>query len=153
MVASREAIERDALFAARDGRSRYLADMMVRQGEVTANDVSHGAQLGDAFCAELLAHSGRLIGESLAPIVNFVNPAVVVLAGALAQSGEILLAAVRQAIYQRSHPLATRDLRIVRRNLRAQPSWSARPVTQSTRFLLPRARCRVRGFLVELKPA
>ena len=117
VVASGEAIERDALFAARDGRSRYLAEMMARQGEVTANDVSHGAQLGDAFCAELLAHSGRLIGESLAPIVNFVNPAVVVLAGALAQSGEILLAAVRQAIYRRSHPLATRDLSIVRSQL------------------------------------
>ena len=41
---------------------------------VTANDVSHGAQLGDAFCAELLARSGRLIGESLAPLVNLMNP-------------------------------------------------------------------------------
>jgi len=116
-VASAEAIERAAIFAAAGGRSRYLADVMARQGDVTANDVSHGAQLGDAFCAELLSRSGRLIGESLAPIVNLLNPAVVVLAGALAHSGEILLAAVREAIYRRSHPLATRDLRIVRSQL------------------------------------
>jgi hypothetical protein len=40
-----------------------------------------------------------------------------VLAGALAHSGEILLAAVREAIYRQSHPLATRDLRIVRSQL------------------------------------
>ena len=36
------------------------------------------------------------------------------LGGTLAQSGETLLAAVREAIYRRSHPLVTRDLRIVR---------------------------------------
>jgi hypothetical protein len=41
----------------------------------------------------------------------------VLLAGALAQSGEIVLATVREAIYRRSHPLATRDLRIVRSQL------------------------------------
>ena len=112
-LASGEAVERAALIAAREGRSRYLAETLGRQGDITANDVSHGAQLGDAICAEMLARSGRLIGESLAPIVNLMNPAVVALAGPLAHSGEILLAAVREAIYRRSHPLATRDLRIV----------------------------------------
>jgi predicted NBD/HSP70 family sugar kinase len=105
------------LAGARDGRSRYLAEMCERQGDVTTNDVSHGAQLGDALCAELLARSGRLVGESLAPLVNLLNPAVVVLAGVLAHSGEILLASVREAIYRRSHPLVTRDLRIVRSQL------------------------------------
>jgi predicted NBD/HSP70 family sugar kinase len=116
-VASGDAVAREALSAAKDGRSRYLAEMIERQGDVTSNDVSHGAQLGDAFCAELLARSGRLIGESLAPLVNLLNPAMVVLAGALAHSGEIVLAAVREAIYRRSHPLVTRDLRIVRSQL------------------------------------
>ncbi len=91
--------------------------MIERQGDVMADDVRHGAQLGDAFCAELLARSGRLIGESLAPLVNLLNPAVVVLAGPLAHSGEIVLATVREAIYRRSHPLVTRDLRIVRSEL------------------------------------
>jgi len=116
-IASGEAVAREALAAARDGRSRYLAEILERSSAVTANDVSHGAQLGDAFCAELLARSGRLIGESLAPLVNLMNPGTVVLAGALAHSGEIVLAAVREAIYRRSHPLATRDLRIVRSEL------------------------------------
>ncbi len=116
-VASGDAVARQALSAAREGRSRYLAEMIERQGDVMADDVSHGAQLGDAFCAELLVRSGRLIGESLAPLVNLLNPAVVVLAGPLAHSGEIVLAAVREAIYRRSHPLATRDLRIVRSEL------------------------------------
>jgi predicted NBD/HSP70 family sugar kinase len=116
-LASGKAIAREAAAAADDGRSRYLTETYERLGEVTANDVSHGAQLGDAFCGELLARSGRLIGESLAPLVNLTNPEMVVLAGALAHSGEIVLAAVREAIYRRSHPLVTRDLRIVRSEL------------------------------------
>lgn len=117
VVASGDAVARQAYSMARDGRSRYLGEMIERNGEVTENDVSHGAQLGDAFCAELLARSGRLIGESLAPYVNLLNPAMIVLAGTLAHSGEIVLAAVREAIYRRSHPLVTRDLRIVRSQL------------------------------------
>ncbi len=117
VVASGDAVARDANAAAREGRSRYLAEMLERRGEVSADDVSHGAQLGDRFCAELLAHAGRLVGESLAPLVNLMNPAIVVLAGSLGHSGEILLAAVREAIYRSAHPLATRDLRIVRSEL------------------------------------
>jgi predicted NBD/HSP70 family sugar kinase len=112
--ASGKAIAREAKAAARDGRSRYLSDMMERNGEVAATDVGHGAQLGDAFCAELLARCGRLVGESAAPLVNLLNPAVVVLGGEVADSAEVFLASVREAIYRRSHPLVTRDLRIVR---------------------------------------
>ena len=160
-VASAEAVERAALLAAANGRSRYLADVMARHGDVTANDVSHGAQLGDAFCAELLSRCGRLIGESLAPIVNLLNPAVVVLAGGLAHSGEILLAAVREAIYRRSHPLATRDLRIVRSQLAGSAelvgaaSYAAEQVFASARDWVPQGSPRREpsfvAFLAEAK--
>jgi predicted NBD/HSP70 family sugar kinase len=116
-LASGDAVAREGAAAARDGRSRYLADMLALEDEVTADDVANGAQLGDAFCTELLSRCGRLIGESLVPLVNLLNPAIVVLGGALAQSGDTLLAAVRETIYRRSHPLVTRDLRIVRSRL------------------------------------
>jgi predicted NBD/HSP70 family sugar kinase len=113
-LASGDAVAREGAAAAQEGRSRYLADMLALQNEVTADDVAHGAQLGDAFCTELLSRCGRLVGQNLAPLVNLLNPAILVLGGALAQSGDTLLAAVREAIYRQSHPLVTRDLRIVR---------------------------------------
>ena len=113
-AASGNAIARQAARAAQNGHSRYLAEMIERNGEISAADVSHGAQLGEALCAEILVRCGRLVGQSLAPMVNLLNPAVVVLGGAVAQSGDILLAAVREAVYRQSHPLVTRDLRIVR---------------------------------------
>jgi predicted NBD/HSP70 family sugar kinase len=116
-LASGDAIAREARAAAIDGRSRYLADINERNGEVTATDVGHGAQLGDAFCAEFLARCGRLVGASLAPLVNLLNPAFVVLGGSVAESADVLLASVREAVYRQSHPLATRDLRILRSQL------------------------------------
>jgi predicted NBD/HSP70 family sugar kinase len=116
-MASGEAIEEEGLLAAKTGRSRYLAETLERNGEVTAVDVGHGAQLGDGFCAELLTRCGRLVGEAMAPLANLLNPTVVILGGGVAQSGEVLLAAVREALYRKGHPLITRSLRIVRSQL------------------------------------
>ena len=45
--------------------------------------------------------------------VNFFNPAVIVIGGDLAEAHEQLLAGMREVIFERSLPLATRDLRIV----------------------------------------
>jgi hypothetical protein len=50
----------------------------------------------------------------LAALTNAFNPSLIVLGGEVAETGDILLAAVREAVYRRSHPLVTRDLRIVR---------------------------------------
>jgi predicted NBD/HSP70 family sugar kinase len=46
----------------------------------------------------------------LAGIVNFFNPSLIVIGGGVASSGDLLLAAVRESVYRRSLPLATRDL-------------------------------------------
>ncbi len=48
----------------------------------------------------------------LTGIVNFFNPSLVVIGGGVAGAGDLLLATIRQAIYRRSLPLATRDLTV-----------------------------------------
>jgi predicted NBD/HSP70 family sugar kinase len=113
-LAGADAVAAEGLAAANEDRSPYLATVLARSGDVGPADIGHGAQLGDPFCMELLARVGRLIGECLAPLVNMANPEVIVLAGSVAQTGDTLLAAVREAVYRQSHPLVTRDLRIVR---------------------------------------
>jgi predicted NBD/HSP70 family sugar kinase len=114
LVASSDAIAREGESLARDGRSRYLAEALAKREAVTAADVQTGAQLGDPHCAELLSRCGRLIGTALAAVTNALNPSAIVLGGPLAQTGDILLAAIREAVYRRAHPLVTRDLRITR---------------------------------------
>jgi predicted NBD/HSP70 family sugar kinase len=41
------------------------------------------------------------------------NPSVIVIGGSLSQAGDSLLAGIREAIYARSLPLATTELRVV----------------------------------------
>ncbi len=76
-------------------------------------DVADLAQHGVRDVVELLQTSGRLIGESVAVAVSLLNPSLVVLGGELALCQSYVLAAVRETVYRRSLPLATRNLQIV----------------------------------------
>jgi predicted NBD/HSP70 family sugar kinase len=113
-VVGGEAIAQEGLRAARDGRSRMLADILGQSGTVTVADIGTTSQLGDAFSSELLSRCGRLIGTTLATLTNALNPSTIVIGGEVAETGDILLAAIREGIYRHSHPLATRDVGIVR---------------------------------------
>lgn len=113
-VAGGAALARDATVAARAGRSAFLATRLTEGGRLTAQDVADAAAHGDPFAVELLTAAGDTIGQTLATLVNFYNPSLVVVGGGVARSGDLFLAALRQAIYRRSLPLATRDLRIAR---------------------------------------
>ncbi len=100
--------------AAQSGKSAYLAEILVRKAEITAIEVCQAAQMGDPVSTEIVAQSGRLIGGVVATLANMLNPQLIVIAGSIAQTNDILLASVREAVYGASHPLVTRDLRILR---------------------------------------
>ncbi len=103
------ALARDGAVLAANGNQR-LARVLAENGAVTAADVGHAASIGDSDSVELLQASGRYVGQALAGLVNFFNPSLIVLGGGVASSGAVYLAIIRQTIYERSAPLATRDL-------------------------------------------
>lgn len=107
------ALAREAESAAASGRSPYLAAAKQDGQALSAADVAEGATHGDVVCQELLQRSGHLVGAMLASVVNFFNPSLIVIGGGVASAGDQLLAAVREAVYRRSLPLATRDLLIL----------------------------------------
>lgn len=111
-VAGCEGIAREGRAGAEAGRSQPLSDVLTRTGLVTVADIGTAARLGDPFSAELLSRSGRLIGTALATLVNLLNPATILVGGELAQTGDICLAAIREAVYRHSQPQMTRDLLI-----------------------------------------
>lgn len=108
------AIAREAQAAAVAGKSPYLAEALAGGRLVTATHVGMAANRGDPFSIELLTRSGRLVGETLATLVNAYNPSMVIVGGGVAQAGQILIAAIREALYRRSRSLATQNLQIVR---------------------------------------
>ena len=115
-VAGGWALTRDAELAAKAGSSEFLAERLKKNGILSPLDISQGANNGDAYCVEAIAQSGRTVGETLATLVNFFNPGILVVGGSIAATGDLFLAAVRQTVYRRSLPLATRNLRIIAAN-------------------------------------
>ncbi len=116
-IAGGRAIGEAGRRAATDGSSRVLADVLADTGDVTSVDVAGAAQGGDPVAIEIVTRAGHAIGAILASLVNFYNPPLVVVGGGVAQTGDILLAAIRETVYRRSLPLTTRELRIVRTSL------------------------------------
>jgi predicted NBD/HSP70 family sugar kinase len=90
------------------------AKLLAEKGSLTASDVSYAASHGDPVSLEVITNAGRLIGRMLAGIVNLFNPSLIVIGGGVAATGDVLLATIRESVYRRSLPLATRDLTIKR---------------------------------------
>lgn len=61
----------------------------------------------------MLRKAGQVIGEVTADVVSILNPGLIVVGGTLARGGDFLLSGIRELVYQRCLPLATRELSIV----------------------------------------
>jgi predicted NBD/HSP70 family sugar kinase len=83
----------------------------------TVDEVVALIRAGDPLAARLARRAGRILGEATADAVSLLNPSVVVIGGQLAHAEEQLLAGIREVVYQRCLPLATRSLQIVRSRL------------------------------------
>jgi glucokinase-like ROK family protein len=118
-LAGGAALGRDGQAAAEAGRSDRLRVALDQHGRVTAADVARAASFGDPVSVALLQSAGRRVGLMIASVVNLFNPSLIVVGGGVAQSGDQLLAAIRETVYRRSLPLATRELLLQRSSLGA----------------------------------
>lgn len=79
----------------------------------TVNDAIRLLRSGERNAVRLARAASRLLGEAIAVTVNLFNPQVVVIGGQLAAAEEYYFAGIREAVYRRSLPLATRRIEIV----------------------------------------
>jgi predicted NBD/HSP70 family sugar kinase len=79
-------------------------------GEPTIADVRALVARGDPVVLRLVREAAELIGEVVATLVHFYNPARVTIGGSVAAASDELLAGIRSVVYQRALPLATRNL-------------------------------------------
>jgi predicted NBD/HSP70 family sugar kinase len=95
---------------------RALAQQARDQGmeATTSRDVVALVTQHDVRAVRLVRQAGRMLGEVLAGLVNALNPSVIVIGGDVAEAHEQLFAGVREVVYQRSTPLATRELSFAR---------------------------------------
>ncbi|MFC6357179.1 ROK family protein [Luethyella okanaganae] len=77
------------------------------------DDVIREALEGRQDATRLMRQAATIIGTAVSDLVNILNPRTIVIGGQLAAVQELLFAGVREVVYRRSLPLATRELRIV----------------------------------------
>jgi len=78
-----------------------------------AGDVLRLHRKGEPEAIRLVREAGLVLGEVVADAVSFLNPEVIAIGGTLAGTGDDLLAGVREVVYSRVLPIATRGLKIV----------------------------------------
>jgi predicted NBD/HSP70 family sugar kinase len=100
------------MIAIEKNESSFLAERFKRNRILTAKDVTDGARSGDVWSVEAVTGAGRQVGQVLATLINFYNPSLVIIGGGVSSAGDLLLASIRETVYRRSLPLATRDLEI-----------------------------------------
>ncbi len=93
-------------------------DLQARRGDspkrVTASEAVAAIETGDGDAVALVRQASLAIGQAAAAATNLINPKAIVIGGEIAQAaGHQLVAGVRAVVYQRSLPLATKDLEIV----------------------------------------
>jgi len=79
---------------------------------MTAAQVVAALRRGDGRVFDAVRQAGRDVGEVVALMVNVLNPSVIVVGGSIGNAGEALIAGIREVVYRRSTPLATKDLLI-----------------------------------------
>jgi predicted NBD/HSP70 family sugar kinase len=104
-----------------------------------SRDVVRLVHEGNASATRMVRGAGVTLGEVLAGTVNFFNPAVIVIGGDIAEAHAQLLAGVREGIFSRSLPLATRDLRIVPCRLGDRAGVAGAAITAIEHVLSPAA--------------
>ena len=77
---------------------------------ITIDDVRALLAKADPMALRLVREAAAHIGEVVAMLVHFYNPARVTIGGSLTAASDELLAGVRSVVYQRALPLATRNL-------------------------------------------
>jgi predicted NBD/HSP70 family sugar kinase len=111
-VAGGAALAREGRMLAESGQSPALAAILAERHEIRPFDVTIAAEKGDHAARALLQRTSALLGGTLATLVSFYNPGLLVLGGGIAPAKAHVLASIREAIYRRALPLATQDLRI-----------------------------------------
>ena len=93
-------------------------------------DVARLLTAGDSLAIDLVRRAGHLLGGVLATSVALLNPEVLVLGGVIAATGNEFIDAVRESIFERTVPLATRELVI------ASSALGAEAAVQGARHLV-----------------
>ncbi|WP_298454664.1 ROK family transcriptional regulator [uncultured Cellulomonas sp.] len=95
------------------GATALIDALRSAYGSLTLRDVISRANDGDRGCAQVISDAGATIGAVIASLAVAVNPQCVVVGGELAETGELLLAPLREAVNRRLLPNRVAPMEVV----------------------------------------
>jgi glucokinase len=104
------------------GIAQLAAQVLARKGRssslhavenVTARDVGLAAQAGDAVARNILRRSGERLGQTLAMLMDVLNPQRIVLGGLAWRMGEPFMAPMRRVMEREALPQTLRACEVV----------------------------------------
>jgi predicted NBD/HSP70 family sugar kinase/biotin operon repressor len=114
--------------------------------DLTLDEVIALTNDGDSGARRAVADAGRVLGRSVAAIVNAFNPELVIVGGAVSAAGDVLLDPLREAVHRYAIPSAADDVRIIRGVLggRAEVLGALELAARQSEVAAPAASIRVR---------
>ena len=109
-VAAAPAIRRRAMEAVNNDSSTYLRDIIERNGDISARDVSEAARSGDQAAIAILKQTGRYLGIALTSYLHIFLPNLIVLGGGVSQAGDLLLDPVKHTLETMASPWFMKQL-------------------------------------------
>jgi predicted NBD/HSP70 family sugar kinase len=109
---SAPALIRDAEALARQGQSTVLAAMLEEHQRLTLELIGRAAQFEDPPTTAMLRAAGQHVGFAIAGLVTILNPAAIFISTGIRGAEDLVLSAIRQRVYERARPAATRGLLI-----------------------------------------
>lgn len=98
--------------ARRVSESPYLTKVLEKSGRLTLGEVGKAAVAGDRLALEMIDKRSRRVAETIANLVNFCNPGVVVLGGGVLRTGPRFVDIVSSTVHARCTQLVTAGLTV-----------------------------------------
>lgn len=110
----RDYIVKSVIRKIKRGEKTILTEMAENDlSKITPKMISEAYQKGDKLAEETWIEVATALGAFLAGIVNLLNPDRIILAGGIAQAGEILFETVRKTIHERAMKVLSKNVEIV----------------------------------------
>ncbi|MCX7918325.1 MAG: ROK family transcriptional regulator [bacterium] len=112
-IASAKAIREHAIAALEKGVDSILNDLVNKNLEsITSEKVYIAATRGDKLCRRILQEAGTHLGIGAANLVNILNPALLIIGGALTKAGEFILEPLLRTLQERSLSVSAQAVKI-----------------------------------------
>lgn len=106
--------------------------------EVSSRELIDRLVRGDATTVSIVREIAAMLGSAIADLVNFCNPARIVIGGEVTACTDDMLAQIRSVVYQQAQPLSTRNLSIMHTELGDEAGLIGGMISAIEQVLSPR---------------